>query len=413
MIPFLKIIPLILYKMLIMLLHPIFWLVIILLAFQYKRLNKLKENFWGIKNNRVWQDVMIAGGFGLAGGMVGSILMVVTGVTLGEWLIYLWPVAILLMFINARFLCFAYAGGILSLVKLLFDYPPVQIPQLLALVAILHMVESFLILFSGHLGAVPAYFKDKKGNLVGGFTLQKFWPIPLAVLVVMGSGDIAGQTINMPDWWPVFKPVAVSDPDNLVYAMLSVVAALGYGDLAIARSPREKSKMSFVLLAAYSVILLLLAAAATKSSLFALAGALFSPLGHEAVIHIGKRYEFMQKPRYSPHPGGLRVLDVMPGTPAWNAGMRSGDILFTVNGAPVVNRAHFEYVVHYWTGALELGYLGLKGQNYKRETVSPLSPGQPFGLLFIPEGYEKNFMKTDTEGPLQRWYRKFSRRIKS
>ncbi len=412
MFPFTQVIPAILLKMLTMLVHPIFWLVVALVGLQYKRMASVKEDFFGIKAEGIWRDVAIATVFGLAGGLLGSLLMIVIGLTLTEsGLMYLWPVAILLMLINARFLCFAYAGGILALGKLLFGFPPVNIPQVLALVAILHMVESLLILVSGHLGAVPAYFKDRRGNVVGGFTLQKFWPIPIVALAVIGAGVAVGQGINMPEWWPLLKPGVAGDPDNLVYAMIAVVAGLGYGDLAIARKPQEKSKLSSIFLAGYSIILLVLAVGADTSPFLALVAALFSPLGHEAVIYLGRKLEFTGEPLYAPHPEGLRVLDVVPGTRAWRGGIRSGDVLVAVNGIPVKSRVQFEYALTLWPGMVELGYISSGEGVYKRELVSPPEPGQPFGLLPIPEGHETNYMQLETAGPLGRWWGQFWKRM--
>lgn len=412
MFPFGQVLPMILLKIVTMLFHPIFWLVVALVALQYRRMASIKENFLGYKTGGVWQDVLTATAFGLAGGVLGSVVMVVVGLTLNEsGLIYLWPVAILLMLINARFLCFAYAGGILALGKLLFGFPPVNVPQVLALVAILHMVESLLILASGHLGAVPAYFRDRAGKVVGGFTLQKFWPIPIVALAVVGVGTAPGESIRMPEWWPLLKPGGMTgDPDNLVYALLTVVAGLGYGDLAIARNPREKSKLSSIFLAAYSLILLFLALGSAESQVVALAAALFSPLGHEAVIYLGRNLEFSRRPLYTPHPQGLRVLDVIPGSRAWEAGIRSGDVLVSVDGRSVFTRAQLEEALYSSIGLLELGYISSERGIYQRELVSLPPPGETLGLLPIPEGNEKNYFQLETAGPLGRWWRDFWQR---
>jgi len=157
--------------------------------------------------------------------------------------------------------------------------------------------------------------------------------------------------------------------------------------------------------------LLVLAVGADGSGIMALVAALFSPLGHEAVIHLGKKMEFTQRPLYSPHPEGLRVLDVIPGTQAWRGGIRSGDVLVAVNGIPVHNRAQFEYALGFWMGMVELGYINMEEGTYKRELVPPPAPGQPFGLLPIPEGHEPNFMELETAGPLGRWWGDFRKRI--
>src|SRR5690606_41661119 len=86
-------------------------------------------------------------------------------------------VAIALMMVHPRFICSAYAGGILSVTHLLFGWPGLSVPAIMALVAVLHLVESLLILLHGPTGATPVYVRRPDGRVVGGFTMQKFWPI--------------------------------------------------------------------------------------------------------------------------------------------------------------------------------------------------------------------------------------------
>ncbi|MGB9905420.1 MAG: PDZ domain-containing protein, partial [Desulfotomaculales bacterium] len=159
MFPFERIFPLLLGTMAGAFLEPFFWIVVFFVAFQYRRMAAVREGMTGLKEGRVWLDTFLAVIYGVVGGFAGSLLIVLAGLTLsGAGLLYLWPVAILLLLIEPRFLCFAYAGGLLAVTHLLFGFPSLNVAQILALVAILHMVESILILVSGHLGAVPGYF---------------------------------------------------------------------------------------------------------------------------------------------------------------------------------------------------------------------------------------------------------------
>lgn len=412
MFPFYEIIPLVTRTLAYVFTDPLFWLVIALVALQYHRMDAVRESFFGIKSRRLWRDTAAATGLGLAGGLLGSILMVLVGLTLsGSGLLYIWPVAILLMLINARFLCFAYAGGVLSLSNLIFGFPAVNIPQVLALVALLHMVESLLILVSGHLGAVPAFFKSSEGRVVGGFTLQKFWPIPIVALAVVG-GAVTQQGVNMPDWWPLIKPPGDGDPANLTYALIPVVAGLGYGDLAIARGPREKSRLSALFLGIYSVVLLALAVFSQQTPALAVVAALFSPLGHELVIYIGKRTELSGPPVFRPSSRGLRILDVIPDTPAWRAGIRSGDVLLALGGQSLYSRAGLQFALAEGMTQLEVEYLHGRDLIYRRDILAPPGPGNPFGMLPVPDENEQNYMEMSTAGPLGRWWGKLWEKIK-
>lgn len=383
----------------------LFLVVFALIAVQYNRMEKMREDFFGVKTRRTRTDILVATGYGLLGGLAGSYLMVFIGLTISGELYYLWPVAILLMLINIRFLCFAYAGGILALSNLLLGFPQINVPQILALVAALHMVESFLILASGHLGAVPAYVKGPGGNVVGGFTLQKFWPIPIVALAALTGGATEGG-VEMPAWWPLIKPVVEGDPQSLTYALLPLIAGLGYGDIAIARSPAEKSRLSSLYLGIYSLTLLVLAVLAGQSRIVALFAALFSPLGHEAVIYIGKRIELRGKPLYVATEQGMRVLDVLPDGPAWRSGLRPGDIIVAVNGMRLADSSEFRNLTQGSFLPLAVDYYSRTSGVTRSVTMDQTGPGKIWGIVPVPESNENRYVELLTSGPLGRWLRK-------
>jgi hypothetical protein len=406
--PFAEVLPLILDSFLQAFLNlqflPLFLMVMLIIAMQYRRMEKMRESFYGQGSGRTGKDLFVAAGLGLVGGLLGSYLMIFIGLTLSEsGLIYLWPVAILLMLINMRFLCFSYAGGLLALVSLLFGFPEISVPQIMALVAILHMVESFLIFSSGHLGAVPAYIKGQGGRITGGFTLQKFWPIPLVALVVMAGGGVVEGGIEMPGWWPLIKPGVPGDPQTLTYILMPVVAALGYGDLAIARNPLEKSRLSALYLGIYSLVLLILAVLSEQSRSVALAAALFSFLGHEAVIYIGRGIELREKPLYVPPGQGVRVLDVLPDGPAWRAGIRSGDVLLAIDGVSVENKTDLYNRLQGAVLPLTVDYWSHAAAAQRRELMNPPRRANLWGIVPVPEGQERQYVELMTTGPLGRW----------
>jgi hypothetical protein len=385
--------------------NPLFWIVLILVALQYRRIAQLREEFFGARGSSVLVDILVATAYGFFGGLIGGYLIVLAGLTIsGSGLWYLLPVAVLLMFINPRFLCFAYGGGLLAVCHLLFGFPEISIPQIMALVAILHFVESILIRVSGHLGAVPAFIRLPQGRVVGGFTLQKFWPIPVVVLAVVSGSAVPGMDlVPMPEWWPLIKPEVPGDPSTMVFAMLTLVAGLGYADIATTRTPRDKSRISSVYLAGYSVVLFVLAVLAASGGGYAWAAALFAPLGHELIIHISKHMELNGRPLFIPHPDGVMVLDVLEKTPAWRAGLRSGDIILEINDQQVHNRADLHLLLGQ-PGLKEINYLH-REKRFRRETVS-MQPGDFFGVMSVPEGTEQLYLELQNTSPLMRWLRR-------
>ncbi|MFX4262592.1 PDZ domain-containing protein [Pelotomaculum propionicicum] len=406
MFPFLQLIPITLQAFLQTFIDPaylfLYLVVCVIIAIQYNRMEKLRENFFGARAGRTRKDFLAAIGYGLLGGLLGSYLVIFVGLTISGELYYLWPVAILLMMINIRFLCFAYAGGILALSNLIFGVPQINPSQILALVAALHMVESFLIFAGGHLGAVPAYIKGPEGKIIGGFTLQRFWPIPIVVLAVI-TGGMADGGIEMPGWWPLIMPGVEGNPQDLIFALLPLVAGLGYGDIAIARTPAEKSRLSSLFLGLYSLVLLALAVLAGHNRAVALLAALFSPLGHEAVIYIGKWFELKGEPIYVPAAEGMRLLDVLPDGPAWRAGLRPGDVITAVNGVKFTDRTEFYNLLQSSFLPPGVDYISRAAGAAKNTVIKPPEPGKAWGLAPVPESNEGRYVELLTVGPLGRW----------
>jgi membrane-associated protease RseP (regulator of RpoE activity) len=219
----------------------------------------------------------------------------------------------------------------LSISNLLFAYPAINIPHLMALVAVLHLVESLLILLNGPYSPFPVYIK-KAGRVRGGFNLQLFWPIPLIVLVSLGWADPSGASLN-PHWWPLLQNYSHFTRDQS-FALLPVLAMLGYGAITTTQNPAQATRRSSLHLFIFSISLLFLSVLASRYSLVLPVLALFSPLGHEMVIWVGMRAE-NRAPMYVPPERGVMILDVLPGTPAQKKGLRSQDVILTLNGQPV------------------------------------------------------------------------------
>jgi hypothetical protein len=121
--------------------HPLFWLVLYIISTQYKRQVKAELKILGMEKGSLIDKIINATLYGFLGGLVGSILMILIGVSIRqEGLIYLWPIAIILFLIKSRYLCFSYAGGIISVFSLIFGFPKIDVSGLMALVAVLHLV---------------------------------------------------------------------------------------------------------------------------------------------------------------------------------------------------------------------------------------------------------------------------------
>ncbi len=371
-----------------------FWLVLGLVAYQYRQLQQDQLRMFGVYGHSLRRQIMAAGAIGAAGGIVGSFILTVVGVPLNNLgLSYIWPVVIFLMLFNIRFMCFAYAGGLVAVSSVLFGWPAVSVPQVIALVAALHVTEAILIFVSGRYGAVPMLLKKDDGRLVGAFTLQNFWPLPLVLLAAAAVPENSlPAIIKMPDWWPLL-PVGETPPAGYtwLYGMVPVVAALGYADIAVASAPAARRRKSACHLAVYSLVLLALAVLSAKYSWLQFFAAILSPLGHEFLVRLDNRQEMSGEPLFVPPARGVRVLDTVASSPARRAGLRPGDILLGLGGLEVNNGFELARAISFAPDAFDLAVD--RGGAVVSLPASFAGGARRLGVIIVPEGHEQYFAR--------------------
>ncbi|WP_422447248.1 PDZ domain-containing protein [Thermoanaerobacterium sp. DL9XJH110] len=392
-------------------LSPFFWLVILIAWTQYKRTAELELKMFGAMKVKPREKVIYAVLYGTLGGLAGSLVVILVGISIsGTGLAYVWPLALLLMLVHPRFICFSYAGGLVSLFSLLTGFPRIDVAGLMALVAALHLVESFLIFFAGYINASPVFIKDDRCGIAGGFSLQEFWPVPIMLLTVVISQAPVGDMIQMPDWWPLIKPPSgILENPRAVFLMIPVVAALGYGDIALTRTPRARCRASAVHLLAFSGILLALSVLASRNTVFAYTAAVFGPAAHELLIITGKRTERRNPPLFAPPPEGVRVLDVVKGSPAEKIGIGPGDVILSVNGQPVNSPEDMRSIM-----SLYPTYVWMTVKSRFGETKNPEINAYPGGInsigaILVPKNGQGIYVVTEEAGVfplLRRFFRK-------
>ena len=414
-------------------LNPFFWLVVFIVFMQYRRVITMEKKLFGRSINNMWKQTLYSVVFGLMGGIFGSIFLLLLGISLDRiGIAYIWPVAILLLLINPRFLCFAYAGGIVAVasiairgllplwpalgdISLFVGLTDIHLPSLLALVGILHLTEAFLIYVSGHLGASPIYLKTPSGKVVGGYSMQRFWPLPLMglwTLLVTETSNIFVGGVPMPEWWPLLGTVmstGVGD-EKIIYLMVPLVAGLGYSDLALSSHPQEKRVKTAWNLAVYSLVLSAMAITAAFVPFMIIPAALMAPLGHEFLIRLGNKDEFSKPPLFnSDHNDGLSIMAVIPDSPAEKAGLISGDNLVEVN------HHHIDSELEFWN-ILRVNYYRVfltiirRGKHINLPVqIHPL-PVSQFGLIFAPGKLANVYVEMKQSTMLKNIRRRFSRR---
>lgn len=319
---------------------PFFWPVVLIVYFQYRRIARMEKDLYGRVFNPALPSTFSAALYGLIGGFTGSLILVSLGVSLRQGdVIFLLPVALLLMLIHPRLLCFSYAGGLLSVSYLVIGWPEINVPALMGLVAVLHLVEGLLVLTGGAQCRTPLFVRTDSGRVVGGFSLQRFWPLPLVVLLLLQlDPSLVTEGVDMPSWWPLIAAPAPDASGRWVHVMFPVAAALGYADIALTSQPGRKARASARHLGLYSVALLAASVLAARIPAFLWVAALVGPGAHELMVIVGSRREQRGRPRFASPARGVMVLHTLRDSPASRMGVRPGDVILNVGGQPVNSR---------------------------------------------------------------------------
>lgn len=390
---FLKIAGMTLASMGSLLFNPLFWMVTGITAFMYNKNAKLEDTMLGYRVP-LWEKVIYSLLAGLLGGLLASSISVFLGITIEQYIghrgafnsgiSYIWVIALLLSLLNPRYLCFSYAGGIVALMNLITGFPSINAIGIMALVGILHLAESLLIWIDGHSSAVPAFFKLKNGEVVGGYIMNRIWPLPMLVLFVALTAGGVGDSVSMPEWWPIIKQSG-APIDNLMYIMQPIPVVLGYGDIAITKNPVRRCRDSAVRLAVYSIVLIGLSAAASKISVFAYIAAIFAPVGHELLILYNQKEEERGRPYFAKGDKGLKVLYCKKDSPGGKMNIEPGDTIIGINNIEIDSEVELKEILSGYPPYIWVDILKADGRRKTLEYKDYEKGISNLGVIIVPD----------------------------
>ena len=326
--------------------QPFYYISILFIALLYRRqvllerkLFHVRLNGWGLQTWRTFLG-------GLVAGIAVSVVMAFLGISLTfASVLCIWITAMVLMLFRIRFLCFAYSIGILGIVQFILSWFPgwqpegmlgsakstvigLDIPALLALAAVLHFAEAMLVVWQGSKFATPLFLEGKRGKLVGGYQMQSFWPLPLFLLV-----PASGASLVLP-WTPFFGGEAWTGG----FGIMVLPVLIGFGEMTQSMLPRQKAAVTSKRLVIYSSVVLVLSLLTEWWSPLMIVTAIAALILHEGLVWYSRYEESQRSPVFVHPPRGVRVLAVLPGSPADALGILAGETILKVNGMLIHNK---------------------------------------------------------------------------
>lgn len=320
---------------------PYFYIAVALVCWQAKTIVRLQRKMFHV---RMYGTVRLAVSRLLAGLAAGAALSV-AGLGIGaalnaETLAFVWVAMIVLALLRLRYICLAYGAGAVALLRTLAEWTgvspdtepwrgvleallKVDAPGVLLLAGALHIAEGLLVRLQGPKLAVPLFLQGKRGLTKGAYALSGLWPVPLLWLAPAGAGGFA-----LP-WTPLLG----LDGANTGWTLLAFPVLIGFSDRTSAHWPEAKAKFDGQMLMIYGVVVAVLAAGAAYWPGVTALAALAAFGLHEGLLLLGRFRESGRAQLYSQDGTGVKILAVLPGTPAAEMGLLAGETIRKANGA--------------------------------------------------------------------------------
>lgn len=377
--------------------QPYYYIAIIVIGFLYMRGTWIERRLFSVRLH-VWPILLartvIAG---LVVGIVLSGISVLIGASLtAEAAIWLWGTAGILALLRLRYLCFAYAAGVLGILQWVNSFvhledgsgwirdraaslAAIDMPAVLLLVALLHGAEALLVQRQGTKFATPMFMEGKRGKLLGAYQLQGYWAVPLLLLVPAGTDGAAL------DWTPLLPLISGEHASSGGWSFTALPMVIGFTEWTRSQLPEKKARLAARSLLWYSLAVAVAAlAAAWLPSLLPVA-AIAALVLHELLIWSSAKRESEGTPLFVHDQRGLMVLGVVPETPAAQMGLQSGEILHKVNGARVRTKEELYDALHRNSAFCKLEVLNHEGEQRFVQRSRYAGEHHQLGVIIAPD----------------------------
>lgn len=331
--------------------NPVFYLTLVVMIWDLTRSAKSERRFFGVRATKVWRPLMRRFLLGILVGILGSVVLLATGVVVHREEIWVLTVlTVLLALIRMRFSASGYSLAVLLILALIGKVIPLngsgplhalqsfvagfQVDSWLGLAAVLFFVEAILLRLSTNEHFAPAVVMTKRGRAIGAAVLQ----LPFLIPVLCVSPGHLALPPGLPASWPWLGSTLHG------YTFVGMPLLAGFSAVLLSIRGREAIRLTSQV---SLVVGVLLAFDALAVHLWGIAlgwvGVLILILGRELPIWLVRQREMQKDPLFSPSSAGVRILTTREGSLAQTMGLLPGEIVTHVNQVPV----HSTYDLHF------------------------------------------------------------------
>lgn len=340
---------------------------------------------------------------GVLAGAIGSIMLSCLGIVFKDdsAVFLLFVISLLLMIVGKRYVCFAYSGSILGAISIILNlasqngtdlgslaYLKVDVAMLMSLIAILHIVEGILVIFDGKSGAIPI-FTSRDNKIIGGFALKRYWLLPIAMIFIINNDNVTfGPQFTITSLLNSIGSNSISLLKDALLGFSAFYGVLGYNSFTFTKTKHEKALTSGASIITYGIVLLLITLSLDNSLYAKIFLCIAAPLLHELMLRVQTYFEVSKKPKYVNEEEGIMILDVVPNSPAYEMGIKSGDIVMEINNIKIFTEEDILKSLGEVTNYIWLKIKNVQGK-LSEVSYNEMNRTKKLGVLFVPKRIPK------------------------
>ncbi|RWZ55056.1 PDZ domain-containing protein [Halobacillus fulvus] len=321
--------------------YPFLYIALLMIWFASRARIKQERKQFGMRLFPVFSEWKGTWRVSLIGGLFASLLAVAGGLVMTVPLLLGLAVLLLVLSVFKNFtrISAAYTIGIAGLFLFALPYlngnfqwmekaEVVAPPVLAILLSLMLFVEAFVLLRTSPDQTFPERSKGSRGMWIGQHRSKKMIVIPFFTLLPGGAIE------PFAEWWPLLSVGGES------YGLILIPFVTGFEWVVKGQTPEKAGKA----IGRHTFLLAGLVFAVAIASIFwsslVVAAFLISLIGREW-IYIRHRLREEGSPFFSSTNSGLRILGIIPGSPAAQLELIPGDTIERVNGRPTRTEQQF------------------------------------------------------------------------
>ncbi|MCI0182726.1 hypothetical protein [Sulfoacidibacillus ferrooxidans] len=357
------------------------WIYLLMVGFvwvQYRRGEIMERTSFGVKVNFADLEWMISVLYGVVGGILASIVFWLLHVQVGlVEIVSIWMIIVVLMLIDVRLTCIAYAGPLFIVAAVILQWlastsgvlqvlwlrkvadAPTHFASLIMMVGVLHVMEGILIFMGGWRGASPLFVESRRGQVIGAFSLQKFWAMPMVLGTAVGV---------------VPFPVVI-----------------GFSTLTVGFIPKHAARLAASPLVLYGVLVTVAGLLARGHMVWTILVAVFTLVLHELLYKWVQHKEMNAAPLFVRPARGVRVLATILRSPARAVGLQPGDTMVKVGSMNVNSAYDIHFAIDQNPAYAKIEAVDLRGET--RFLGTPIFEDDPhqLGVIMVPDEHAREY----------------------